>query len=233
MIYADFSYYKDTYCGEMAEGDFKRLSRQASAYLDSVTFDRIPSVTDEKIMEKVKDACCAVTDVLLQKEQRDGIASETNDGISVTYTTEGSTDEQRLYQAAVLYLGQYGAVVSGGGVMLACTETITHIRLCYDRKTDTDAYICTAIHGVSWFGKLIATPENKGLTGAAKITVRIPEDAMPDITIRNGDFIVRGAVDAIEKQADLNGLEYFTVFSVGDNRRSRRKDLRHWAVSGA
>lgn len=23
MIYADFSYYKDTYCGEMAEGDFK------------------------------------------------------------------------------------------------------------------------------------------------------------------------------------------------------------------
>ena len=56
---------------------------------------------------------------------------------------------------------------------------------------------------------------------------------MPDITIRNGDFIVRGAVDAIEKQADLKGLEYFTVLSVGDNRRSRRKDLRHWSVSGA
>ena len=89
------------------------------------------------------------------------------------------------------------------------------------------------IHGVSWFGKLIATPENKGLTGAAKITVRIPEDAMPDITIRNGDFIVRGAVDAIEKQADLKGLEYFTVLSVGDNRRSRWKALRHWAASGA
>ena len=117
--------------------------------------------------------------------------------------------------------------------MLACTETITHIRLCYDRKTDLESYVCTAIHGVSWFGKLIATPENKGLTGAAKITVRIPEDAMPNITIRNGDFIVRGAVDAIEKQADLKGLEYFTVLSVGDNRRSRRKDLRHWVVSGA
>ena len=96
-----------------------------------------------------------------------------------------------------------------------------------------ESYVCTAIHGVSWFGKLIATPENKGLTGAAKITVRIPEDAMPDITIRNGDFIVRGAVDAIETQADLKELEYFTVLSVGDNRRSRRKTLRHWAVSGA
>ena len=113
MVYADFSYYRDTYCGEMAEGDFKCLSRSASAYLDSVTLDRIPSVTDEKIMEKVKDACCAVTDVLLQKEQRDGIASETNDGISVTYTTEGSTEEQRLYRAAVLYLGNTGLVYRG------------------------------------------------------------------------------------------------------------------------
>ena len=99
--------------GEMAEGDFKRLSRSASAYLDSITFDRIPSVTDEKIKERVKEACCAVADVLLQKEQRDGIASETNDGISVTYTTEGSTDEQRLYRAAVLYLSNTGLLYRG------------------------------------------------------------------------------------------------------------------------
>ena len=113
MIYADFSYYKDTYCGEMAEGDFKRLSRSASAYLDSVTFDRIAAVTDEKIKEKVKEACCAVADVLLQKEQRGGIASETNDGISVPYTPEGSTDEQRLYRAAVLYLGNTGLLFRG------------------------------------------------------------------------------------------------------------------------
>lgn len=113
MIYADFSYYKDTYCGEMAEGDFKRLSRQASAYLDSVTFDRIAAVTDEKIMERVREACCAVADTLLRKEQRDGIASETNDGISVTYTTEGSTDEERLYQAVVLYLSNTGLLYRG------------------------------------------------------------------------------------------------------------------------
>lgn len=117
--------------------------------------------------------------------------------------------------------------------MLACTETITHIQLCYDRETDLEGYVCTVIHGVSWFGKLIATPENKGLTGATKVTVRIPAEEMPVCSIRNGDFIVRGAVTAIEKQADLKGMEYFTVLSIGDNRRSRRKDLRHWAVSGA
>lgn len=115
MIYADFSYYKDTYCGEMAEGDFKRLSRSASAYLDSITFDRIPSVTDEKIMEKVREACCAVADAILLNEN--GVVSqESNDGISVIYTRDASntlTDEERLYQAAVLYLGSTGLLYRG------------------------------------------------------------------------------------------------------------------------
>lgn len=115
MIYADFSYYKDTYCGEMAEGDFKRLSRSASAYLDSVCFDRIPSVTDEKIMEKVREACCAVTDAILLNEN--GVVSqESNDGVSVIYTRGVSntlTDEERLYQAAVLYLGSTGLLYRG------------------------------------------------------------------------------------------------------------------------
>lgn len=117
--------------------------------------------------------------------------------------------------------------------MLACTESITHIRLTHDKDRDMDFYICTPIEGVSWFGKLIATPENKGLTGAVKVTVRIPEDKMPDIVIKRGDFVVRGTVESIEKQCDLKGLEYFAVLSVGDNRRSKRKELRHWVVSGA
>ena len=115
MIYADFSYYKDTYCGEMAEGDFKRLSRSASAYLDSVTLDRIPSVTDEKIKEKVREACCAVEDAILLNEN--GVVSqESNDGVSVIYTRGVSntlTDEERLYHAVVLYLGNTGLLYRG------------------------------------------------------------------------------------------------------------------------
>ena len=117
--------------------------------------------------------------------------------------------------------------------MLACTETITHIQMQHNKETGKDFYVCTRIDGVSWYGKLIATPESKGLTGAVKVTVRIPEDSMPDVIISRGDFIVRGIVESIEKHADLKGKEYFTVLSVGDNRRSRRKNLRHWAVSGA
>ncbi len=115
MIYADFSYYKDSYGGEMAEGDFGRLSRQASAYLDSVCFDRIAAVTEEKVLEKVKEACCAVADAYLLNEQ--GVVSqETNDGVSVTYTRGASntlTDEQRLYQAAVRYLCHTGLMYRG------------------------------------------------------------------------------------------------------------------------
>jgi hypothetical protein len=116
--------------------------------------------------------------------------------------------------------------------MLACVETITLIQRKYDATKDKEAYICTPIHGVSWYGKLEATVESKGLRGETKVTVRIPEDSMPEVMIQRGDFIVRGTV-TIEKQADLEGLEYFSVLSVGDNRRSQRKDLRHWVVSGA
>lgn len=89
MIYAEYEYYKDNYYGTMAEEDFKRLSRQASVYLDHVCFDRIADVTDEAILAKVKDACCAVADAYLMNEN--GVVSqETNDGISVTYTRGGS-----------------------------------------------------------------------------------------------------------------------------------------------
>lgn len=115
MIYADFAYYKNTYGGEMDEKDYKRLSRQASAFLDFVCFNRIEAVTDEKIMEKVKDACCAVADVCLLNEQGGGIAAETNDGISVTYVngTGSKTDDQRLRQAALMYLGHTGLMYRG------------------------------------------------------------------------------------------------------------------------
>lgn len=115
MIYAEYEYYKGSYYGTMAVEDFMRLSRQASAYLDNVCFGRIADVTDEAIMAKVKDACCAVADVYLLNEQGGGVAAETNDGISVTYVngTGSKTDDQRLRQAALMYLGHTGLMYRG------------------------------------------------------------------------------------------------------------------------
>ena len=116
MVYADYAYYSQEYGGAMPEADFKRLSRQASAFLDMVTFDRIASGQPEKVMEKVKAACCAVADAYLLNEQGGGIASETNDGISVTYVAgvgNSKTDGQRLREAAGLYLGNTGLLYRG------------------------------------------------------------------------------------------------------------------------
>lgn len=115
MVYADFAYYSGEYGGTMPEADFKRLSRQASAFLDRVTFDRVAAGQPEAVMEKVRAACCAVADAYLLNEQGGGVASETNDGVSVTYVAGvgSKTDDQRLQEAAALYLAHTGLLYRG------------------------------------------------------------------------------------------------------------------------
>lgn len=116
MVYADYDYYTSVYGGTMPEADFNRLSRQASAYLDRVTFDRIDAGLPDSVMGRVKDACCAVADAYLLNENGGGIASESNDGISVHYVTGVSTaksENQRLKEAAALYLGNTGLLYRG------------------------------------------------------------------------------------------------------------------------
>lgn len=115
MPYADYAYYKAEYRGRMPETDFDRLSRQASAYLDQVTLGKAQGV-EERLQGKVKDACCAVADTLLTNERGGGIASESNDGVTVNYVagvSKAKTDGQRLYEAALLYLGTTGLMYVG------------------------------------------------------------------------------------------------------------------------
>lgn len=112
MVYADYDYYINDYSGRaIAETDFPRLSRQASAYLDSLTYGKIrgPWVDDSR----VKDACCAVAEVMQKQEQGGEVASESNDGASVTYVTGNATPEQRMYNAAVMYLSSTGLLYAG------------------------------------------------------------------------------------------------------------------------
>lgn len=112
MIYADYDYYLNEYSGNaVAEADFTRLSRQASAYLDSLTYGKIrgPWVDDSR----VKDACCAIAEVMQKQEQGGEVASESNDGASVTYVTSGKSAEQEMYYFAVLYLSNTGLLYAG------------------------------------------------------------------------------------------------------------------------
>ena len=112
MVYADYEYYLNEHSGNaVAEADFTRLSRQASAYLDSLTYGKIrgPWVDDSR----VKDACCAVAEVMQKQEKGGEVASESNDGASVTYVTGSATPEQRMYNAAVMYLSNTGLLYAG------------------------------------------------------------------------------------------------------------------------
>ena len=112
MVYADYTYYQDEYHGTaIDEADFLRLSRQASAYLDSLTYGKIHGVwqTDTR----VKDACCALAEFSRQQEQGGAVASESNDGTSVTYVTGDKTPEQQMYSIALLYLSPTGLLYAG------------------------------------------------------------------------------------------------------------------------
>ena len=112
MVYAAYDYYLNEYSGNaVSEADFARLSRQASAYLDSLTYGKIrgPWVDDSR----VRDACCAVAEVMYKQEQGGEVASESNDGASVTYVTGSATPEQRMYNAAAMYLSGTGLLYAG------------------------------------------------------------------------------------------------------------------------
>lgn len=114
MPYADYSYYTSEYKGAMPEEDFNRLSRQASAYIDKVTFGRAAKNHNSAIQEKIKDACCAVADVLLKKEQGGELTSQTVGSWSKSFASSGKTMDQQQYEAAALYLGMTGLMYQGG-----------------------------------------------------------------------------------------------------------------------
>lgn len=112
MCYADYDYYINDYCGKtIAEADFTRLSRQASAYLDILTLDKITD--DWTTDERVKNACCAVADVYAKQDAGGEVASESNHGVSRTYVTSSKSTDKRLYDAVVLYLANTGLLYRG------------------------------------------------------------------------------------------------------------------------
>lgn len=111
MPYADYSYYLTTYKGgSLPEGEFNCLSRQASAYLDRITFGRINNEWAEK--ESIKDACCAVSEEL-HRDEHPALTSQTVGSWSQTYAADNIARETRLYRAAELYLGNTGLLYRG------------------------------------------------------------------------------------------------------------------------
>lgn len=118
MIYADYEYYTGTFGGSaISAADFPRLARRASAEVDHVTFGRILKL--DEIPDAVKDAVCEVAEKLQEQENSEknsaGIASENNDGYSVSYRDDGGEAGRahERYLAIRSYLAVTGLMYRG------------------------------------------------------------------------------------------------------------------------
>ena len=71
MAYTDFTFYENTYHGNVVPADdFERIADRASDFLDVITFDRLVDglPDDERAKTKVQKAVCAVAEKLYELE---------------------------------------------------------------------------------------------------------------------------------------------------------------------
>ena len=114
MLTVDYEFYTSTFHGRLGKEDFERLGVYTSAYLDELTMGRASGELTGPVMEKVKLAYCSVVDTYHLNENGGGIASESNDGITVNYVagvagmSNSTSDGKRLYTAAAPFLGPPG-----------------------------------------------------------------------------------------------------------------------------
>ena len=83
MVYADYTYYKETYLGTLIpESEFPMLAKRASEYLDYIT---VGKASENASMLEIKDACCALSEQykVIEKAQESSI-SETGEKSSET-----------------------------------------------------------------------------------------------------------------------------------------------------
>ena len=116
-MYATYSYYKDKYFGKLDSGDFYANVKRACAEIDHVTFGRCKKMSEQEIPDEVRDAVCAIVDLLYRFESARGaeIASESNDGVSVSYRdiSDKRKQEQEIRQTLHTFLAPTGLMFRG------------------------------------------------------------------------------------------------------------------------
>ena len=125
-MYADYTYYQSIYHGvKITDQDWPKLSAQADAFIDELTFSRLHH--GWKLTDAIKMACCAVAEEIFDQQQEksavesaSGIRSENNDGYSVSYAdyslVQQAGNSRKLEAAGVFlpasdpirYAGLYG-----------------------------------------------------------------------------------------------------------------------------
>ena len=125
MVYATYQDYTGKYSGIAVTDEkvFDRLARKASAYIDMFTFGRI-NEGNVNSFPSLSVCVCDMVDTIFFSEGKDGLKnekkSESTDGYSVTYVTEGTdgksaeeTLRRKLYSTAKLYLINTGLLYCG------------------------------------------------------------------------------------------------------------------------
>jgi len=111
LSYADYSFYKEQYCGiTVPEDEFTQYELKACAKVNSFINCELK---DDELTDEVRFAVCEVADILYEGESRSGIEYERNDGYWVSYEESLRTDDRIkscvytwLYRSGLLYRGR-------------------------------------------------------------------------------------------------------------------------------
>lgn len=118
MAYATYQYYTDEYYGTaLTEQEFQKYAKRASAEMDHVTFGRLSKLPNEELPDVVRDCMCDVAERMYHNETAAGsdIASENNDGYSVSYRDTGDINARKheIHATIRTYLAVTGLMYRG------------------------------------------------------------------------------------------------------------------------
>jgi hypothetical protein len=119
-MYADYNFYTTEYKGSLIpDTAFAEQAREASAYLDYITHNRIPAINlPGSVMVKVKMAMCAVADICYKQmtDEKPAVSSEAVGNHSISYAVAAKSFAERQHEKltkAKMYLHGTGLLYGG------------------------------------------------------------------------------------------------------------------------
>ena len=120
-MYADYNFYTSEYMGSaIPETAFTAVERAASAYIDYITHNRIPTIDlPESVRVKVKMAVCAVAEICYKQtmdEDSATVSSESVGNHSKTYAVVKKGFDERQHEKLInakTYLHGTGLMYGG------------------------------------------------------------------------------------------------------------------------
>lgn len=113
--YSDYAFYKNTFCGELAESDYTRSAIEAKSVIDLQTFKRA-STAPAEMLDAVKLCECALVDAIYAYSKvPHGVTSVNNDGYSASFT-EKDKEPAALRSICKKYLTFPVNLMFGGAV---------------------------------------------------------------------------------------------------------------------